>query len=161
DDFRWLRRRLARTAACFDGCRLDHVVGYFRMYVRPGDAEPDFEPATSAAQEAHGARLLDVVHTAAGAMQLTAEDLGAVPEYVRAARDARAIPGYRVLRWQDDEGVLRDPRTYAPCSVATSGTHDTSALATWWTDELDDAGRRAVAAAPVFAPLKTATRAFT
>src|SRR5439155_23925782 len=51
------------------------------------------------------------------------------------ARDARH-PGYRVLRWESDGGVFRDPAGFPPLSVATSGTHDTSALATWWEEEL-------------------------
>src|SRR5581483_8574892 len=81
------------------------------------------------------------------------EDLGAVPDFVRASLARQGVPGHRVLRWEVENGVFRDPRTYPELSVATSGTHDTSSLATWWSEELDDAGRRALAAVPVFAPL--------
>jgi 4-alpha-glucanotransferase len=66
-----------------------------------------------------------------------------------------------VLRWEDDGGVFRDPAAYPRRSVATSGTHDTSSLATWWEDELGDGPRRALADVPAFAALRGAGRAFT
>jgi 4-alpha-glucanotransferase len=37
------------------------------------------------------------------------------------------LPGYKVLRWEDD-----DPRLFSPLSVAMTGTHDTDTLADWW-----------------------------
>jgi len=158
--FAWLRRRVGRAAALFDACRLDHVVGYYRMFVRPAAADPAFEPAAEDAQRALGERLLGVVRAAAGPMAITAEDLGAVPAFVRDSLARLGVPGYRVLRWEEDAGVFRDPREYPELSVATTGTHDTSTLATWWSDELDHAGRRALAAVPGFAALAGAT-AFT
>ena len=42
-----------------------------------------------------------------------------------------------------------------------SATRHTSTLAAWWEDELDDTGRRALARVPAFAPLATASAAFT
>jgi 4-alpha-glucanotransferase len=151
--FAWLEQRGARAAALFDGCRLDHVVGYYRMWVRPAAGAPAFEPATEDAQRTLGERLLGVIRAAAGKMAIVAEDLGAVPDFVRASLAGQGVPGLRVLRWEVEDGVFRDPRAYPELSVATSGTHDTSSLATWWSEELDDAGRRALAAVPVFAPL--------
>jgi 4-alpha-glucanotransferase len=75
---------------------------------------------------------------------------------VRRSLAALEVPGYRVLRWEDDAGVFRDPRAWPMASVATTGTHDTSALVTWWEDELDAPGRRALTALPPFAPLRDA-----
>jgi 4-alpha-glucanotransferase len=158
--FTWLRRRLARMAALFDGCRVDHVVGYYRMYVRPGAGSPAFDPRGRREQRILGERLLGVMRTAARDLELTAEDLGVVPDFVRASLRRLDIPGYRVLRWEADGGVFRDPRTYPARSVATTGTHDTSSLATWWEEELDEAGRQALAAVPGFAPLRDAGCAF-
>jgi 4-alpha-glucanotransferase len=57
--------------------------------------------------------------------------------------------------------VFRDPVAYPALSVATTGTHDTSTLATWWEEDLDDAGRRALAAVPTFAALAGASPEFT
>ena len=35
--FQWMRARARRTAALFDGVRIDHLVGLYRIYVRPTD----------------------------------------------------------------------------------------------------------------------------
>jgi 4-alpha-glucanotransferase len=66
-----------------------------------------------------------------------------------------------VLRWEGDWPAFRDPCGFPPVSIATSGTHDTSALATWWSAELDDDGRRRLTEVPVFAALREAGPAFT
>ena len=44
------------------------------------------------------------------------------------------IPGFKVLRWERTGGDFADPSDYPECSVATTGTHDTSTLAEWWTE---------------------------
>ena len=68
--------------------------------------------------------------------EIIAEDLGVVPDFVRASLVRQALPGFRVFRWERDwhaEGLpFRDPADYPVVSVATSGTHDTEPLAEWW-----------------------------
>lgn len=160
-DFAWLRARAARGAALFDAFRIDHVVGFYRVWaVRPGLAG-EFRPATEPAQLALGEALLGTLCGAARPAQVIGEDLGAVPDWVRRSLAALGVPGYRVLRWEADGGVFRDPRGWPVGSVATSGTHDTTPLATWWTDELGDDGRRALAAVPLFAGLAGSDATFT
>ena len=50
-DFAWMRARARRYAALYDGFRIDHLVGLYRMYIRPIDKtlpaffEPGDEPA--------------------------------------------------------------------------------------------------------------------
>jgi 4-alpha-glucanotransferase len=152
----WLRARAARMAALFDAFRIDHVVGFYRMYVlRPG-ATPTFVPAEPAAQLARGEYLVRTIIEAGTTAEVMAEDLGAVPDFVRHSLTALGVPGYRILRWEEEGGVFRDPAGYPALSVAASGTHDTSSLATWWENELGDAGRRALAAVPSFARLADA-----
>src|SRR5207253_1754146 len=87
--------------------------------------------------------------------------LGAPPDQFDLGGQDWGIPGYRVLRWESDGGVFRDPAGFPPLSVATSGTHDTSALAIWWEEELGADGRRALAAVPSFGRLAGAGAAFT
>jgi 4-alpha-glucanotransferase len=159
--FAWLRARAARTAALFDAVRLDHIVGFYRMYVIPAEGEPAFEPADEDDQQVLGERLLGVLREAMGTTQLIGEDLGVVPDFVRTSLGRLGIPGYRVLRWEARAGVFRDPAKYPARSVATSGTHDTSSLAVWWEEELDAEGRRALAAVPLFAALAGADASFT
>lgn len=148
----WLRARLRAADRMLDGLRLDHIVGYFRTWVR-SDEEAGFDPRDEDEQRALGAMALDAVLEARGSLAIIAEDLGSVPDFVREALAARGLPGYRVLRWETDDGVFRDPRAFPACSVATTGTHDTSTLAAWWRDEIDDEGRVRLATLPPFVGL--------
>jgi 4-alpha-glucanotransferase len=130
----WLANRAHRSADLYDGFRVDHLVGFFRTYVREQDGRAGFIPADEPGQLAQGERLLRLF-SSFGA-QVIAEDLGVIPEFVRQALLRLEIPGYKVLRWErewEQEGKpFRDPDAYEAASVATSGTHDTEPLAEWW-----------------------------
>jgi 4-alpha-glucanotransferase len=135
DDFRWLRERARRSADLFDGYRVDHVVGFYRTYGRSKTTgEALFSPADEPAQLALGERLLDVFWSAGA--EIIAEDLGTVPDFVRASLARKGVPGFRVFRWErhwHTEGhPFRDPSVYPRVSVAASGTHDTEPQAVWW-----------------------------
>jgi 4-alpha-glucanotransferase len=146
----WWRARCRRAAELFDGVRLDHVVGYYRVYQRPAEGPPAFEPADEGAQIVRGEQLLTAAREAGGQLALVGEDLGSVPDAVRRSLQRLGIPGFRVLRWEHDWGAWRDPRGYPALSVATTGTHDTSSLAAWWEDELTPDARAALAGLPAF-----------
>jgi 4-alpha-glucanotransferase len=79
--------------------------------------------------------------------RVIAEDLGVVPDFVRASLKRLGIPGYRVLRWEQEAGAFRDPAGWPACSLATTGTHDTDTLAEWF-DGLLPAERKALFALP-------------
>jgi len=132
----WLRARARRSADLYDGYRVDHLVGFFRTYVRERDGSAAFVPPAEPDQIAQGARLL-ALFTETGT-RVTAEDLGVIPDFVRETLASFRVPGYKVLRWEREWNVdgqpFKDPRTYAPVSVATSGTHDTETVAEWWDD---------------------------
>jgi 4-alpha-glucanotransferase len=118
---------------------------------------PFFRPADEAEQRALGEHLLLIAREASGGqLELIAEDLGCVPDFVRESLARLAIPGFRVLRWERDWDRFRDPQAYPPESVATTGTHDTSSLASWWEQELSAEQRGAVATLPGFAELRDA-----
>jgi 4-alpha-glucanotransferase len=151
----WWRARCRRAAELFDGVRLDHVVGYYRVYERPLEGVPSFRPADEGAQIALGEHLLSLAREASGgSLELVSEDLGSVPDVVRHSLHRLGVPGFRVLRWEHEGRTFRSPRGYPALSVATTGTHDTSSLATWWEDELTPRGRAALAAVPDFADLR-------
>jgi len=110
-------------------------VGFYRTYGRSKTTgEALFSPADEPAQLALGERLLDVF-CRAGA-EIIAEDLGTVPDFVRASLARKGVPGFRVFRWErhwHTEGhPFRDPSEYPRVSVAASGTHDTEPQAVWW-----------------------------
>jgi 4-alpha-glucanotransferase len=77
-----------------------------------------------------------------------------VPDFVRAAMAARGLPGYRILRWERDGDRFRVPREFPPCSVAATGTHDTSSLRAWWVDELSSGERAGLLATAGFEALR-------
>ena len=141
EDYRWLRERARRSADLFDGYRIDHLVGFYRTYGKTrGGGEGFFTPPDEPSQIAQGERLMDLFR-GAGA-EIIAEDLGTVPDAVRASLARLAIPGYRVFRWERHWHTpgqpFRDPSEYPPVSVAASGTHDTEPLLTWWEHAPED-----------------------
>ena len=154
----WIRARTRHAATLYDRFRLDHVVGYFRMFVRPpsdpsrGGASSDarkpkgwFDPAREDAQKARGERVLRVIQEEAGQTRVIGEDLGVIPPFVRKTLADLGIPGYRVLPWENDAGRFRDPAAYPELSVATWSTHDTAPITGWW-DELSPSDRRELSA---------------
>jgi 4-alpha-glucanotransferase len=148
--YQWLRDRARRSAALYDGYRVDHLVGFYRTYVFPrGDVPRYFTPSEEADQLALGETVLGIF-SGAGA-RIVAEDLGTIPDFVRASLVRLQVPGYRVLRWERewrlDGQPFRAPAAYPAVSLATSGTHDTDTHAEWW-DGLDAAERRRVLEAP-------------
>jgi len=124
--FEWLRVRARRQADLYDGFRVDHLVGFYRTYVRPFDGRPPFfMPAHEVAQIELGETIMRImIGTNA---DVSVEDLGTVPDFVRRSIAQLGLPGYKVFRWEP-----ADPVTYPPLSVAMTGTHDTEPIAVWW-----------------------------
>jgi 4-alpha-glucanotransferase len=135
-DFEWLRHRARRNADLFDGYRVDHLVGFYRTYFRPHDGSAaQFTPPGEDAQTALGERVLAVFREPGA--HIIAEDLGTVPDFVRASLARLSVPGFKVFRWErrwsEPGQPFKDPITdYPTVSVATSGTHDTEPMAIWW-----------------------------
>ncbi len=156
EGFPWLTERGRRMADLYGLYRVDHVVGLYRTYYLPNDGSPPtFVPAGEEAQTRNGERVLAVL--AQQGARVIAEDLGTVPDFVRASLARIAVPGYRVLRWErhwDDPGQpFRDPAAWPALSVATTGTHDTEALADWY-DGMPADERTAFLALPELAALR-------
>ena len=122
-------------AHLFDGYRVDHVVGFYRTFVRPrGGGAGVFTPADQPSQTALGERVLNVFRSTG--VEIVAEDLGTVPDFVRESLARAGIPGYKVFRWErhwhSPGRPFKDPQEYPAVAVATSGTHDTEPMTVWW-----------------------------
>jgi 4-alpha-glucanotransferase len=152
--FDWLRNRARRNAHLFDGYRVDHLVGFYRTYFRPHDGSlPEFTPSDENEQVRLGERVLEVFR-GSGA-EIIAEDLGVVPDFVRASLERMRVPGYKVFRWERHWRAsgqpFKDPVTeYPAVAVATSGTHDTESMVAWW-EQATPEDKEAVLAVPSIA----------
>ena len=133
--YAWMRNRARRYGDLYHGYRIDHLVGLYRMYVRPLDkTQPAFfDPVAEAEQTRLGETLVHILRGKDGAVDVFAEDLGSIPPFVRESMARLELPGLKVLRWErhwDREGQpLIDPATFPELSVATTGTHDIEPLA--------------------------------
>jgi len=153
DSFKLWRLRVQRAAAMFDVLRIDHVVGLYRTFSFDADLEHDgqFVPAEESAQHAQGEEIIQALKDAAGRCELIAEDLGSVPDFVRESLTAMGIAGYKVMQWErvawdtPEERFLK-PSEYPELALATTGTHDTEPLMTWWSEQ-PEAERRKLAEA--------------
>jgi 4-alpha-glucanotransferase len=123
-----------RAGALFSLYRIDHAAGLYRTYYRSVDGRSSgFVPADENDQIQLGETLMRLMgHWA----EVVAEDLGAVPDYLRPSLEKLRVPGYRVLRWEKDGDAYRDPGSWRESSVATNATHDTTMTADWY-DGLD------------------------
>ncbi len=162
-DFTWWRLRVKATSLIFHAFRIDHVLGFFRLYSFPwqpqensafadltttqaeektGGRLPHFIPREDEPEEnaelncADGEALLKMIQKAAGSTAVVAEDLGVVPKYVPPLLEKLGIPGFSIPQF------LTDPETHeftprekmAEISIATWGTHDHAPLLVWYHD---------------------------
>ena len=161
DDFAWWRQRVGGVRDLFHVFRIDHILGFYRIYsfpwrpekndeflplspdearARTGGRLPQFKPRADdtpedrAANCRDGERLLRMVLEAAGDTRLIGEDLGTVPEYVRPNLTALGIAGFKIPIWEPDRqtGGLLSGDGYARLSLATYGTHDHEPLRALW-----------------------------
>jgi glycogen operon protein len=161
EDLAWIKARAMRAGELYSVCRVDHVAGYYRTFVRAaGEDAGFFTPAAEPAQIALGERIMRVISRW---VEIVAEDLGPLPPFLRPSLEKLGVPGYRVLRWERDgqkgegegESAYRDPASWPPTSVATNATHDTDTTAAWY-DALPTAEREKLRRIPALAALDPA-----
>ena len=115
-DYRWLRERARRSADLYDGYRVDHLVGFYRTYGRPQRRRRRRSSRRpTSRRSSRSASACSSCSASAGA-EIIAEDLGTVPDFVRASLARLGVPGFRVFRWERhwhaDGQPFRDPRDY-------------------------------------------------
>jgi 4-alpha-glucanotransferase len=151
--FSWWRERIKHATTIFHYFRIDHVLGFFRVYAFPWIPERNAEFLPLTEEEAkkktggrlphfiphddetaknrdlnrdEGRRFLQMTMAAAGDAGIVAEDLGIVPPYCRPLLDELGIPGFYIPFFTRSE---RD-RSYQPkkdipaLTLITYGTHD-------------------------------------
>ncbi len=161
NNYAWWRQRVSGVRDLFHVFRIDHILGFYRIYSFPwrperndeflpltldearertGGELPGFKPRADdtpedrEANRREGDTLLRVVLEAAGDTRLIGEDLGTVPDYVRPNLTALGIAGFKIPIWEPDPrtGGLLPGGDYARLSVTTYGTHDHEPLLALW-----------------------------
>ena len=161
-DFAWWRTRVGNIQKVFHLYRIDHVLGFFRIYSFPWTPDrnaeflplteagaaaktggrlpgfkrfPDDTPEHKAANQAQGEEILRVVLEASGETTVVAEDLGVVPDYVHPTLQRLGVPGFRIpMFFRDHDGRYSDPKQYPRLSLAQPTTHDHPPLAAAWAE---------------------------
>jgi len=161
-NFSWWRTRVGNLQKVFHLYRIDHVLGFFRIYSFPWtpDRNQEFLPLdeSQAAQKTggrlpgfkafaddthehkefnrqQGEEILRVVQEASGDTKVIAEDLGCVPDYVPHSLQKLHIPGFRIpFLFREHDGSFSDPKKYPRLTVAQPATHDHPPIAAAWED---------------------------
>ncbi|MCW1915865.1 4-alpha-glucanotransferase [Luteolibacter sp. GHJ8] len=156
--FAWLRGRVEWEKEFFHACRIDHLRGYFRAYMFPwrgGAAHvefsalteeeaaektggllprfvpgPDEDPLTAGMNELQGREVIGQIIDAAGEMDLVAEIMGEMPDYMRRTLDELELANlsFPQLLRRADERVIA-PEAFREFSLATYANHDNAPLA--------------------------------
>jgi len=121
-----LRANMRHTGAL----RIDHVMGWQRLFLIPNGAKP-------AAGAYVGYPLEDLLAIAALESQrhrcaLIGEDLGTVPTGFRERMAAANVLSCRIFAFEREHGRFRRPGEYPPLAAVAAATHDIATLSGFW-----------------------------
>jgi 4-alpha-glucanotransferase len=160
DDYTWWRNRVRGVARIFKLFRIDHVLGFYRVFSFPwqpqenaayaglsleeakekaGDLprflpNDDTTPENCVSNQQHGETILRVLKEAAGDSIIVAEDLGVVPDYVRPSLLKLGMSGFKIPVFEriEESREYKNPLEYPEQTVATLSTHDHETMAGTW-----------------------------
>ena len=130
ENFRWWVSRFRRSFALFDAVRIDHFLGFNRVWSIPSDS-----PTARNGRwvKSPGRELFAVLRKELGQRPIIAEDLGVLTPQAAALRDHFGFPGMRVLHFGfGGDDTYHRPHAYPPASVAYTGTHDNDTTVGWF-----------------------------
>jgi len=161
----WWRWRVRGVRKIFHAFRIDHVLGFYRIYAFPwrparnaemlplsweemrertGSAFPQFYPRDDStwenceANRREGEEYLRVVLEESGDTRVAGEDLGIVPDYVRPSLRSLGVAGFKIPQWENyRDGRSIAGRDYQRVSVATYATHDHKPVRALWEDAFE------------------------
>ncbi len=161
ENYAWWRQRVHHITKLFHYFRIDHVLGFFRVYAFPwipernyefenltkkeaasltGGLLPQFLPRSDDEKEdaeencAEGEAILKVLMEAAGQSAIVAEDLGVVPDYVRPLLKKLGIAGFAIPIFEriEEDRSFKPKETLPVLSLTTYGTHDHQPIASFY-----------------------------
>ena len=163
-DFQWWRQRILGVKRIFHIFRIDHILGFYRIYAFPwrpkenaeflplsweqmlertGGRKPHFAPRDDStienceANRRDGEAYLRVVLEESGSTRVTGEDLGTVPDYVRPNLQSLGIAGFKIPQWEVKNGQVIRGENYERLSVTTYATHDHQPIRQLWAEAQD------------------------
>lgn len=143
ENYHWWRERLRVASDIYDLYRIDHVVGFYRIWaIPPGltGREGEFIPADPAEQLAIGDATMRMMLQSTHLLPI-GEDLGVVPPAVRRNLLELGICGTKVIRWErkwNEDRSFIPVQDYIPESMTTVSTHDSETLNIWWANHFDE-----------------------
>lgn len=143
ENFEWWKTRLQLASNYYDIYRIDHIIGFFRIWAMKQGQEPlkgKFIPDEEWEYLSQGRHILEAMITSSNMLPI-GEDLGIIPPSVhKVLRDlgiCRTIVPRWEKHWATDKTYI-DPSEYQPFSLTTVSTHDSETLAQWWTKYPDE-----------------------
>ncbi|MBD3688886.1 4-alpha-glucanotransferase [Nanchangia anserum] len=124
-------RRLARMGGAL---RLDHIMGLFRLWWIPQDADTPADGTYLRYRFDHMVGVMALEAARAGCV-VVGEDLGTVEPWVRDYLAERGVLGTAVAWFEYEDGKPRPPAHYRRLQLAAVNTHDLPPLAGYLRDE--------------------------
>ena len=132
--FAWWRQRLRLAEQYYHAYRIDHVVGFFHLWLIPRGKKPtegSYHPHHFDEWMRQGTELMEMMLSATS-MWAIGEDLGVVPTAVRRCLHRLGIYTTKMLPWERRLGGYLPGDQYPEMSMTTLGTHDAMTLSQWW-----------------------------
>jgi len=135
--YSWWRERLSVASQIYHLYRIDHVVGFFRIWAIAENDPPVkgfFKPQNFHSWPFLGKDLLKMLINSSTMLPI-AEDLGTIPKFVPRILKELGIPGTKIMRWErrwEEDANFVDIKNYEPISLTSVATHDSEMLAEWW-----------------------------
>lgn len=136
-DYSFWKKRLEFASNLYHLYRIDHVVGFFRMWAialgKPAK-EGSFIPADEQQWMRLGRKLMEMMLKAAPILPI-GEDLGLVPTAVKECLYDLGICGTKMMRWErrwETDGSFIPVNEYQVMTMTTVSTHDSDTLQLWW-----------------------------
>lgn len=143
DHFKWWKERLRVAKNFYDIYRLDHIVGFYRIFAIPKGEAPkmgSYLPKDPNEWVPQGKEILTAL----------LEDCDMFPVGEDLPPEGQAVIGLSlkkfgvcvmaIMRWQKYEnGEFIDPKSYDPMTMITVSTHDHETVSMWWENHPEEA----------------------
>lgn len=144
NNYEWWVERLKFADRFYTIFRIDHVVGFYRIWAIPLGApckEGHHDPRNPNSWIPQGEAIMKMMLEQSTMLPI-GEDLGSVPDEVRISLTRLGICGTRVMRWErkwkGDKSYLPIDE-YNPISLTTVSTHDSESVSLWWHNQPEEA----------------------